>query len=254
MKILDVEQGSIPWMVGRIGRPTSSRFDSVMTATKLQPAKTNYLAELVAEFILQQPIEWGSTNYTKRGTSEEVDARRYYSLREDVDVEQVGLILRDDGLVACSPDGLVGTEGGLEIKVFGAIKHMQCVLGQEKHPIGQCQGMLYLTGREWWDILYYNVHLPKHVERIYRDDKWQTAWAPILKDFLERLEAAKERFKDQCVPRPWHPEQVDALKASDRARTDDNVWGAPFGYLAHRRRLEGHLTEGRNGSRNQARP
>ncbi len=203
MRILDVEQGSPEWMEARVGRPTASRFDSIMTTAKLQPAKTNYRAELVAEYILAQPLEWGSTKWSERGNEEEADARKYYSIREDVDVQQVGLVIRDDGLVAGSPDGLIGQAGGLEIKTFGAAKHMQYVLGEEKHPVGQVQGLLYLTGREWWDILYYNAELPKCVHRVHRDEKWVAAFIPILGEFLKTLEANKKRYAGERVPRPW---------------------------------------------------
>lgn len=225
MKILDVEQGSLEWMQGRIGRPTASRFDAIMTPTKLKAAKTNYHSELVAEYILQQPIEWGSNAWTNRGTDEEKDARRYYAIREDVDVEQVGIVLSDDELSGGSPDGLVGNNGGLEIKVFGAIKHMQHVLGRESDPIGQVQGLIRLTEREWWDILYYNVSLPKRINRIYRDDKWQAAFGPILDDFLEKLEADKERMAMHRIPRPWHNAEQAAMAASEASRT----MGAPLG-------------------------
>jgi hypothetical protein len=218
MKILRVEQGSIEWMQARLGRPTASRFDDVMTAKKLLPAKTKYHSELVAEYILNQPIEWGSTNFTKRGTNEEGDARRYYSLREEVDVEQVGCILSDDGKIIGSPDGLVGINGGLEIKIFGAIKHMACVLGREPDPIGQPQGLIRIAEREWWDILYYNGELPKRIVRVYRDEKWQTAFGPIMDDFLENLEADKARMKQYRVPRPWDAQEQAALAASDASR------------------------------------
>lgn len=216
MKILDVEQGSIEWMQARVGRPTASRFDAVMTPAKLKAAKTNYHSELVAEYILQQPIEWGSNAWTIRGTDEEKDGRRYYSLREDVDVEQVGLILSDDGLVAGSPDGMVGNDGGLEIKVFGAIKHMQHVLGRDADPIGQVQGLIRLAEREWWDILYYNSELPKRINRAYRDDKWQSAFGPILDDFLVQLEADKLRLAEHRVPRPWDATERAAMNAQGR--------------------------------------
>ena len=68
MKIETFEQGTVEWMLSRIGRPTCSRYDQICTPKTLKPAKTKYRAELLAEYLLGQPVEWGSSGYTERGT------------------------------------------------------------------------------------------------------------------------------------------------------------------------------------------
>ena len=48
----------------------------------------------------------------------EPDARRYYVFVREAEVKTVGFCFRDsDRLVGCSPDGLVGDDGVLELKV-----------------------------------------------------------------------------------------------------------------------------------------
>ena len=101
MKTLDLEQGSTEWMMARLGIPTASRFDRLLTPKTRKPSasRDSYRAELVAEYLMGQPLDWGTSAWMERGTELEDEARRWYEMDRGVDVEQVGLVLRDDGLV-----------------------------------------------------------------------------------------------------------------------------------------------------------
>lgn len=219
MKIIECEQGSIEWVALRNGVPTASQFDRIITPKSRKPstARFTYRAELVAEFLMGQPLDWGTSAWVERGTEGEPEARRYYEFQNDVEVRQVGFIVRDDGLVGCSPDGLVGDDGGLEIKNLGAAKHVRHLLGENLDFIGQVQGNLWLTGREWWDVLSYNPELPPVIHRIKPDAEWQEAFVPILEEFIVTLEADKAKFAHHRVPRPWHEEDVEEAPVSTLA-------------------------------------
>lgn len=225
MKIIECEQGSIEWMQARLGVPTASQFDRILTPKSFKPSasRSTYGAELVAEWLLGQPIEWGTDMWMERGLELEADARLWYEFQNDVDVERVGFITR--GLVGGSPDGLVGDDGGLEIKCLGAAKHVRHLLGEDLDYIGQVQGYLWLTGRKWWDVLSYNPELPPVVHRVEPDLKWVAAFEPVLEAFVEKLEADKAKLAHHRVPRPWHtedPEEAPAQtldEAYERAQT-----------------------------------
>ncbi|HLS34240.1 MAG TPA: YqaJ viral recombinase family protein, partial [Brevibacterium sp.] len=119
MKILDVVQGSPEWLAARLGLPTCSQADRILTPARLRPASgaVTYRLQLLAEWVLGYPIEWsGSSAYMERGTELEAEARAAYEVEMGVDVEEVGLVLAPGGAFAGSPDGLVGEDGGLEIK------------------------------------------------------------------------------------------------------------------------------------------
>ena len=210
MKVETYEQGTVEWMLGRLGRPTASRFDELLTPKTRKPAasRERYMAELLAEWVLNQPIDWGSNSIVERGTDLEDEARRYYSMLQDVDVQRVGFVTRDDGLAGGSPDGLVGSDGVLEIKNYMAVHHMQALLGTNKpdEHLGQIQGYLYLTDRAWCDLLFYNPELPKRTIRIDRDQGYLDAFLPVLEEFVGGLEALKVEYASDRILRPWMEE------------------------------------------------
>jgi len=214
MKILELEQGTLEWALARLGIPTASRFDTLITPKTMKPSKSalSYRAELVAEWLIGQPLDWGTASWMDRGTDMEERARLWYEFHFDVEVREVGFILRDDGLVGCSPDGLVGDDGGLEIKCPMAHQHVKYLLGiedlVEKH-VGQVQGALLLTGRPWWDLVSYNPDLPPVVKRVERNEDYLKALTPILEPFVEQLEKDKAEWAAHKVLRPWDMEVED---------------------------------------------
>lgn len=224
-------QGSVEWMRLRLGIPTASEFDRLVTPKTHKPsaARDGYRAELLAEWLLGQPEDWGSSDWMERGRAQEAEARRWYEFDRDVDVEQVGFVARDDGLVGGSPDGLVGDDGGLEIKVLSPKNHVLHLLGEEPGYVGQVQGLMHLTGRSWWDVLLYHHQLPKVVRRIERDEDYLAALVPVLDEFVERVEADKERLAEHRVERPWDPAIRAELARSEQEQAD---WRAGQGRIA----------------------
>lgn len=211
----DVIQGSLEWMTARLGMPTASQFDRILTPKTRKPSggRPKYRAELLAEFLLSQPTDWGSTNWTTRGTDMEAEARRWYELQGDLEVQQVGFISRDDGKTGGSPDGLIREDGILEIKTPNATTHVQYMLGDDPDYIGQVQGLMYLTGREWVHVLSYNPELPPALNAVFRDDEYISALVPVLDEFIGRLEEEKERLAEHKIVRPWdlEPELTEML-------------------------------------------
>jgi hypothetical protein len=121
MKEYDVPQTSPEWWELHRGRPTASRFDQIITPKKaeLSAASKTLICQLVAERHYPGPLEEllaPPTRAMQRGIELEPEARAFYELERSLDVRQVGFITTDDGRFGCSPDGLVGVEGGLELK------------------------------------------------------------------------------------------------------------------------------------------
>jgi hypothetical protein len=84
----------------------------------------------------------------------------------------------DDELrMGCSPDGLVGSDGGVEVKCLKASNHIGAILYHQKHGrcppdyIQQVQGSLMITGRKFWDTVFYHPDLPLLVIRQVPDIK-----------------------------------------------------------------------------------
>jgi hypothetical protein len=197
VKVLDVMQGSPEWLQARLGIPTASAFDRIISPKKLQASTQapTYRNQLLAEWLLGHPIDWGgSSQFMDRGTAMEPEARAYYAFHKDVEVQPTGFILRDDEMVGGSPDGLVGEDGGLEIKAPAIHTHIGYLLEPESLVAeyhSQVQGYLYLTGRAWWDILSYNPDLPGVIVRIEPDPRYQAALGSALDAFVGNLLEAR---------------------------------------------------------------
>lgn len=206
MIIHRVEQGTEAWHNLRLGLPTASRFDEIITPVQLKPAKSakseKYMYQLLAEWIIGEPCDMANNKYMERGTELEPDARKTYEFIHGVKVEQVGFCTTDDKMVGCSPDGLIGDDGGLEIKCPMAPGHVKYLLNPtllyEDYKL-QVQGSLFVTGLAWWDIASYAPGMPLVVRRIKPDEAVQTALAENLKIFTQELEIYKQRLIEQDI-------------------------------------------------------
>lgn len=191
----DLVQGSDEWRRVRAGVVTGSAFDNVLTPGTLKPAKRpGYLGLIVAERLTGDPCDdFDGSAWTDRGTLMEDEARSWYAFEKGVDVTRVGFIATDDGRVGCSPDGLVGDDGGLELKCPALRTHVGYAiepdrLRDEYH--GQTQAFLYVTGRKWIDLVSFNPVVAPVVVRVLPDAAYLAALADVLPKFLARVDEA----------------------------------------------------------------
>jgi putative phage-type endonuclease len=192
MIILDVEQGSPEWFSARLGIPTASMFDKIITTTG-QPSKSaaNY-AFAVAGERLSGRVEEGYTNAAmERGKELESEARELYEFVSGCEVKQIGLVYKDENrLFSCSPDGLIGNDGGVEIKCPSIGVHTRYLYGN-KCPTDyyqQVQGCLFVTGRKWWDFVSYYPDVEPLIVRCYPDRKFQDALSREIEKFCSEVD------------------------------------------------------------------
>lgn len=199
MKIHDVTQGSSEWIALRLGRPTASGLHRLITEKTMRPsaAADSYANELVAEWLLGHPVNGDLTSgFMERGTSLEDRARAYFELETGLPVETVGFCTLDDETAGCSPDGLVGDDGGLEIKCVKADKHVGFMLDPPSLAAefrAQVQGSIFVSGRKWWKLLAFNPVLPSVIVHVPVDAAFQAALAAALPPFLAMLDSKRVR-------------------------------------------------------------
>lgn len=198
MRLVNVVPGTTEWADARLGIPTASCFDKILTPAKLEFSKSaeKYALELLAEQILQAPMDEATSGFMTRGTEMESKAIRWYETVKDTETVPVGFILRDDGRTGCTPDSFVGNDGLLEIKCPKADTHLGYLLDEK--GIGyalQVQGQLWICEREWNDTLSYNPQMPKALVRQTRDEKVIKAIASALDRFHELLADMKEKLQ-----------------------------------------------------------
>ena len=114
-----IEQGTPEWHQLRLGKVTASRVADILATTRTGPSasRQNYLIELALQRSTGN-IEPSYTNAAMEwGTQTEPQARVAYEVETGNFVDQVAFI--DHTTIAnfgCSPDGLIGDDGLIEIK------------------------------------------------------------------------------------------------------------------------------------------
>jgi hypothetical protein len=89
-----------------------------------------------------------------------------------------------------SPDGLVGDEGGIEIKCPLPHTHVSYLRAGDvpSKYIPQIQGCLWITGREWWDFMSYHPAMEDLIVRVYRDEAYIKKLADAVTSAVEIIE------------------------------------------------------------------
>ena len=192
-------QGSDEWQKARIGIPTASEFDCLIT-TKGEPSKSRlkYLYKLSAERITGIKENGYKNENMERGNILEAEARAFYELENSCEVEQVGICYLDEKKqVACSPDGLVGKDGLIEIKCPLSYTHVSYLLGGVL-PIEyfqQIQGQLYITGRKWCDFFSHYPGIKPFVFRVMPDKGFMANLDVELRKFLKELDEITKQIR-----------------------------------------------------------
>ena len=194
-----IVQGSAAWRVLRLGKITASQFSDVLAQPRVQGKGTahSYLLDLVAEILTGQDQGPPTTWVMQWGTDNEPGARQVYSELTGLEVQEVGFLTHpEEPMVGGSPDGLVGDDGGLEIKCPANTRiHLGYMLGGElpKEHIAQVQGHLWISGRQWFDFVSYDprikdLRLALWRLRVQRDEA-----------YIAKLEKAVFAFRDALM-------------------------------------------------------
>jgi putative phage-type endonuclease len=194
-----LKQGSQEWHSVRCGRFTGSRFGDLMASTRSGPSASRkaLLATLAVERLTGQTVETYQNDAMRRGTELEAEARDAYSFSTGQTVAECGFIPCDTiPNTGCSPDGLVGNDGLLEIKCPASeAKHLDALIrGQHaKEYHWQLQHQMLVTGRAWVDAVSYDPRWPDHLQlaivRVQRDEAAIADLAQAIREADAEIEA-----------------------------------------------------------------
>lgn len=184
----DIEQNTEVWQALRTGKATASNFSCFMANDGKafgEPAK-KYALQLALEQLTGRKAEFGFKNAdTDRGHEQEPVARMLYEDERFVEVTNGGFY--DCGEYGDSPDGLIGSDGVIEIKSVIASVHYDTLRRGSFDPSYRWQlvGHLDCSGRDWVDFVSYCSDFPESGQLIvYRQDR---------DDFKEELPRLIER-------------------------------------------------------------
>lgn len=195
-----MQQHSAEWWAIRCGRVTASRIGDLMARNQPRKGQTvgdwsakrnNYLAEKVAERITGKPRDRKRVRSLDERLDLEPDARAAYEFYNDCVVDLVGFVEHPRiPFAGASPDGLVGADGGIEIKCCDAEKHLEIVTAEAIDPayLYQCYFNMACTEREWWDFTAFNPEMPEELKSwVKRIDRDEIMIASIEKEVIEFL-------------------------------------------------------------------
>jgi hypothetical protein len=202
VRIVDCEQGSPEWFAARLGVATASDFDRIVTPKTgaLSTQADGLISELIDE--IQRPDAdrgFKGNRHTERGKEFEPQAAAWYAFVTGYKLTPVGFMVDDDGLTGCSPDRLVGDDGGLEIKCPDGKTHVAYVraalrgegMPAEYRP--QVHGTLARTRRKWWDFVSFcPEHKPLRIRVV--PDAYTAKAAAALDEFCASYKRAKDEF------------------------------------------------------------
>jgi hypothetical protein len=186
---------SLEWLQARVGIPTASELDQILTPNfKIRTGQMpwSYCYRKLAEKWLGSTVAGYQSIDMEIGQILEQEAIPTYEILRDEKVQRVGLVLTDDEGFGASPDGIVGDDCdcGIEIKCPRADTHVKYLLGgcvPEEHML-QVQGGLFATGFTNWIFMSYHRRMPPLIVHVTRNREMQDAIAEALTVFYEAFD------------------------------------------------------------------
>ena len=164
----DVEQNTDEWLDLRVGNLTGSAVKEVMANYGKvfgEPAKKRAIS-LARELVTgkRSVTSSYSNSHMQRGHEQEPIARALYESENFVTVSNGGFF-ESNGL-GCSPDGLVGSDGLIEIKSVVDHVHYNTIKRGGFDPAYKWQIYfnLKVTGRDWIDYVSYCADFPEETQ------------------------------------------------------------------------------------------
>lgn len=192
-----MDQRSNEWYQARLGKATGSKFHDVCSFTRSgeSASRRNYRYQLIAERLTGVVQPTYTSSAMQWGIDNEPVARLAYEMKTGYTVQEAGFlvseILPDAGI---SPDGLIGQDGGVEIKCPEIATHIE-TLTKNRIPeqyIEQIDGAMWVTGRKWWDFVSYDPRLPEDLQLvIIRRERNENAIQELesnLREFLNEVD------------------------------------------------------------------
>ena len=187
---------------GYKNKPSSTAIERALAGQRVDEpgsAAIRYAALLAVETIAQEPLDDTFVTYAmRRGQELEPYGRAHYEKRTGSWVEEVSLVLTDDGKFGYSADGFVDDDGLIEIKCPMACDKLVAVWQSPEKAhleyIDQINGGLWITGRKWCDLVVYCPWLAPvgkdlFVKRIHRDEAAIEALEENLMEFMTLVDA-----------------------------------------------------------------
>ena len=224
-RIIECTQADDLWTAARVGRITGSNIGALLAPPTTRqstrkgvvcPAgtealeKAEYRQKLVVERIYGRAVNNVTTQYMKDGSDREPFARMIYEAEMQTPVELVGFALHPEwDWYGCSPDGLCGEDGGIELKCPTEMVHLAYAdnpetLGEEYK--GQClAGLICFTEREWWDCCAFQPFAPDAFKLVKAPRFHRSDWAETIAKIEDEAKQMNAQVEAEIAHRGLPP-------------------------------------------------
>lgn len=204
--IMTSTQRTEEWYAARLGYLSASKFKEATSFLKTgadTADRLNLKIEILTERLTRVRQESYVTKDMQRGIDLEPAALEQYKAIYDGPVSTTGFVKHASiDWLGCSPDGLAGDDGLVEIKVPKPTTYVSWCINNdipEKHlPQLQCQ--LAVTQRNWVDFVAYCPEMPEpyrlFVRRLWRDDAAIRSAEQLAVRFLDEVREMERGFFD----------------------------------------------------------
>lgn len=180
-----MEQRTEEWREARKGRITASAVGATLGHSP-NGNRDTVMRRMVREWHGAEP-EFTGNIATEYGTRNEAGALVEYQMETEKTVDSAGFLTREDW-AGCSPDGLIGIVGGIEIKCPFGKRKMQPgeafkTLAEQPHYHDQIQFSMWVTQRVWWDF-YQWAPGATSLETVLPSAEWRAKYLPKLRQFF----------------------------------------------------------------------
>lgn len=198
MKVLTTDQRSGGWYAARLGRLTGSRSSDMLATIKTgeAAARRDYRLQLVCERLTGVSQEATFVNEAmQRGMDLEPAALAAYEGISGELARSVGFLAHDDLMAGCSPDGLVGDHGLLELKCPKSSTHIGYIRSGviPSTYLPQLTHNLWITGLAWADFFSFDDRLPAELHcfcrRVFAKDLDLAGYEQKARSFLAEVDA-----------------------------------------------------------------
>lgn len=204
-----MKQGSPEWFKAREGMVTGSRAAGILG---LNPYQTrDDVMRLMVREAFGKPQEFTGNMATEWGKVYEPVARQDAEIDLDVDIDETGFIVHPEHTwIGASPDGLISTDGGIEIKC----PYSKKIRGEvPKMHLPQINLCMECTDRDSWYYYQWTPEVSKTI-LVGRDREWFASNLDALKafrvDYLKTVEEGGGPYLEELEVEIDDPEWVEA--------------------------------------------
>jgi hypothetical protein len=218
------QQGSAGWYKARLGLPTASCFDQIMTPKTGKPSESRkkYACRLIAERLMNwQADDLSKIAHIAAGKENEPIAVAKMELVFDIQTQPIGFVKTNDGRFGASPDrvGNVAADrqhvgAVVEVKSPTIPTQMErLIFGDNEAYRCQRQGQLWVAEADKAYFFSFNARTPDYLIEDGRDEAFLRKLTDCLERFSDELEewTAKARSLG-----PWqsYPDLVPPVDAA----------------------------------------